>query len=42
MAAALAAASSDFQGVYASAPVSLWIEDYSGIKAIFDRLRSTE
>ena len=32
--------SSDFQGVYASAPVSLWIEDYSGIKQIFDRLRA--
>jgi diguanylate cyclase (GGDEF)-like protein len=29
-----------FAGVYAAAPVSLWIEDYSGIKALFDRLRS--
>ena len=28
-----------FAGVYAAAPVSLWIEDYSGIKALFDRLR---
>jgi diguanylate cyclase (GGDEF)-like protein len=33
-------APADFQGVYASAPVSLWIEDYSGIKALFDRLRA--
>ena len=32
--------SSDFQGVYASAPVSLWIEDYRGIKRILDRLRA--
>ena len=32
--------SSDFQGVYASAPVPLWIEDYSGIKRLLDRLRA--
>ena len=29
----------DFEGAYASAPVSLWIEDYSGIRALFGRLR---
>src|SRR5438132_3601003 len=32
--------SADFEGVYASAPVSLWIEDYGGIRNIFDRLRA--
>jgi diguanylate cyclase (GGDEF)-like protein len=30
----------DFQGVYAAAPVSLWIEDYSGIRRMFDALRA--
>lgn len=33
-------ASSDFRGVFAAAPVSLWIEDYSGIKALLDALRA--
>jgi len=32
---------STIAGVFDAAPVSLWVEDYSGIKAIFERLRST-
>ena len=35
-----APADGDFQGVFAAAPVSLWIEDYSGIKALLDTLRA--
>ena len=34
------AANGDFKGVFDAAPVSLWIEDYAGIKAIFDALRA--
>lgn len=34
------AVSGDFQGVFDAAPVSLWIEDYSGIKSMFDGLRA--
>ena len=30
----------DFQGVFAAAPVSLWIEDYSGIRALLESLRA--
>jgi len=35
------AAIDDYRGVFAAAPVSLWIEDYSGIRALLDRLRAT-
>ena len=30
----------DFKGVYDAAPVSLWIEDYGGIRSLFDELRA--
>jgi PAS domain-containing protein len=33
-------AADDFHGVYAAAPVSLWIEDYSGIRALLESLRA--
>jgi diguanylate cyclase (GGDEF)-like protein len=37
-----ASAVNDFQGVFAAAPVSLWIEDYSGIKALLESLRAQD
>src|SRR5262249_54745762 len=30
----------DFRGVFDAAPVSLWVEDYGGIRALLDELRA--
>lgn len=33
-------ASTDFQGLFDAAPISLWLEDYSQLKQLFDRWRA--
>ena len=30
----------DFELMFESAPISLWLEDYSGVKDLFDRWRA--
>lgn len=32
--------SADFEHMFELAPVSLWLEDYSGLKQLFDRWRA--
>ena len=32
--------STDFEEMFELAPVSLWLEDYSGLRALFERWRA--